>query len=162
MKWFKKQVDERQEMDLLKVEHIGFWFMYWLLLAEIVIQGIFMENGGRLAAGEWIAFMATSVIVLVGCVRKGVWSFYAKKVPGVATYLKYSVLVMAVVGIPFGVIFGIKWHPNDVRAIAICVIYYMVLMFILAFAAYFIVGTLTKKREAKLAEQTFEDDEEDL
>ena len=57
LKWFEKKVDERQEMDLLKVEHFGFWMMYWMLLAALIIQGIFMEDGVKRAAGEWIIFM---------------------------------------------------------------------------------------------------------
>lgn len=164
MKWFKKKVDERQEMDILRVEHIGFWVMYWMLLAAMVIQGIFMEDGRNLAAGEWIVFMTTSIIVLIGWIRKGVWSFYTRKVPGVKSYLIYSLIGMFAAGMPLGLVFGMKWHPNDVKGVLSCVIYYMILMFVMSFILFFIGGTIAKKREAKLANQVFDDsdDEEDL
>ncbi len=164
MKWFKKRVDERQEMDILRVEHIGFWVMYWMLLAACIIQGIFMEDGVRLAAGEWIVFMTTSIIVLIGCIRKGVWSFYTRKVPGVKAYLLYSLIGMLAAGGPLGLLYGLKMHPNNIRGVVACIIFYMVIMFAVMFIAFFIVGTLAKKREAKLANQIFdeEDNEEGL
>lgn len=164
MKWLKKKADERQEMDILKVEHIGFWAMYWMLLAALIIQGIFMEDGARLAAGEWIVFMATSILVLAGWTRKGVWSFYTRKIPGVKAYLIYSLISMFVVGMPLGIIFGSKWYSDDFRGVLLCVVFYMVLLFAASFILFLIVGTIAKRREAKLADQTFddEDDEEDL
>lgn len=149
--WFKKQVDERQEMDILWVEHYGFWFMYWMLLAVLLVQGILMDGGARLAAGEWIVFMTTSIFILVGMVRKGVWSFQAKKVPGVKNFLIYSCIAAVLIGMPFGILFGIRWHKGDVQALMATVIVHMLIMFIISFALFWVVGSLTRKREAFLA-----------
>ncbi|MBO5057166.1 MAG: hypothetical protein J6C64_12540 [Lachnospiraceae bacterium] len=164
VKWFKKRVDERQEMDLLKVEHFGFWFMYWMLFAALIIQGLFMEDGVKRAAGEWIVFMSTSVVVLIGCVRKGVWSFHTRKVPGIKAYLLYSLIASVLAGVPFGILFGLRANGNSLKGIILFIVYYMVLMYIITFAGFLIVGTIARKREAALANQDFEeeDDEEDL
>lgn len=161
MKWFKKKVDERQEMDLLKVEHFGFWFMYWMLFAALLIQGLFMEGGLKRAAGEWIVFMSTSIAVLIGCIRKGVWSFHTRKVPGIKAYLIYSLITAVLTGVPFGILYGLRANGNSVKGIMIFILSFMALMYIITFAVFLLVGTMTKKREAALAAQEFEDDEED-
>lgn len=162
VKWFKKRVDERQEMDLLKVEHFGFWFMYWMLFAALIIQGLLMEDGVKRAAGEWIVFMSTSVAVLIGCIRKGVWSFHTKKVPGIKAYLLYSLITSVLAGVPFGILFGLKANADSSKGIILFIVYYMMLMYVITFAGFLMVGTITKKREAALAVKDFEDDEEDL
>lgn len=161
MKWFKKNVDERQEMDLLRVEHFGFWFMYWMLFAALIIQGLFMDDSSKRAAGEWIVFMSTSIVVLIGCIRKGVWSFHAKKVPGVKSYLLYSLAASVLAGIPFGILFGLRAGGNSLKEIIIFIVYYMVLMYIITFAGFLLAGTIAKKREAALANRDFEDEDEE-
>lgn len=161
-KWFEKKVDERQEMDLLKVEHLGFWFMYGMLFIALMVQGIFMEGGGKVIIGEMIVFMSTSIFVLVGWMRKGVWSFQARKVPGVKAYLRYSLIVMVVAGVPFGLLFGLRWHQGYLPGILFTVVFYMVLMFVISFTGYWIVGSITRKREKTLEEQALsEEDSED-
>ena len=57
----------------MKVEHIGFWLMYYMLLAAILIQSFSFEDGFRLATAEWIIFMLTSIICVIGWIdRKSV------------------------------------------------------------------------------------------
>lgn len=161
IKWFEKKVDERQEMDLLRVEHYGFWFMYWMLFAVLVIQAFFVEEGGKLVIGELIVFMSTSIFVMLGWMRKGVWSYQNRKVPGVKSYVKYSLIIMFVAGLPFGILIGIKWHQDYLPGILSCVAFYMVLMFGLSFITYWIIGSLTKRREKILAEKALLEDEDD-
>ncbi len=158
-KWFEKKVDERQELDLLRVEHGCFWAMYWMLLAAIFVQAIFMEGGFRLMAAEWMVFMATSILLVAGCVRKGVWGFHTQKVPGVVSYFKYS-LVSAAVGIFFGFLFGSKNSSEGTAGILACAVVYGILFFAVSFIAFSGVGFIAKKREEKLAVQEIEDDEE--
>ena len=54
----------------MKVEHIGFWLMYYMLLAAILIQSFSFEDGFRLATAEWIIFMLTSIICVIGWIIK--------------------------------------------------------------------------------------------
>lgn len=160
-KLFEKKVDERQEMELLKVEHYSFWFMYWALFAATIIQGIFMDDA-RMAAGEWIVFMATCIVTLVGCIRKGVWSFQSRKVPGAKSWLIYSLILAVVAGIPFGLLFGMKGNTGNVKGIILFVVVMMVVFFVMSIIAFSIVGSLAKSREKKLADMDCEEDDEEV
>lgn len=162
MSWFKKlfekKVDERQEMDLLWVEHYGFWFMYWMLLAEIIIQGVIMDGGDKIF-GEGIIFMATSVFVVIGWIRKGVWSYQTRKVPGVKSYLMYSLIAAAVCGI-MGVLMGFKANPGNMPAIMFRGVTVAVNALWITFLVFLIAGGIAKGREKKLEMEAIEDDEE--
>lgn len=163
IKWFEKKVDERQERDIMEVEHIGFWAMYYMLLAAIIIQAFFVEGGEKHLVGEFVVFMATSVIVLAGWMRKGVWTYQSRKVPGVKAYLRYSIITMLVFGLPFGIVTGIK-AGSDWNSIAADTAITMLYIFIVCLVGFMIIGTITKKREEKLASQECDEneDEEDL
>lgn len=73
----KNNLDERQEMELLQIEHIGMWFCFWALLAAMTIQ-IFMGAPAPQIAGEWIIFMILCIGMLIACLRKGIWDRYLK------------------------------------------------------------------------------------
>ncbi|MBQ8597769.1 MAG: hypothetical protein IJ409_08275 [Lachnospiraceae bacterium] len=156
---FEKKVDERQELELLKVEHIGFWSVYWMLLASVLIQGIFMNKGVAEVLPEFIVFMIACVIIIVGCARKGLWSYQSRKVPGVKSYLLYSGITGVVAGLFFGIVNTMKWTEGDIQTIIISVICHMIGFFAVTFVAFLIVGSIAKKREAKLAEMDCEEDD---
>ena len=160
-KLFEKKVDERQEMDLLRVEHFCFWLMYWMLLASIVIQMMFMENGKQVATAEWIIFMVVSVVAVVGWVRKGVWSFYARKVPGVKQLLLFSLGMAVGVGVPFGILAGVRACTGSVVGILGFVFAYMIGVFVLGMALLSVACVFAKKRERTLADMAYEEDDED-
>lgn len=159
--WFEKKVDERQEKELLKVEHYSFWFMYWLLLGVLIIQVFIMEQSWQAVAGEFIVFMAASLFLIVGCIRRGVWSYQTRKVPGVKSYLLYSLTAAVLAGLPFGLLSGIKWHQGFLPGILFCVIFYMVFIFAATFVTYCIVGAITKHREKTLEQEALMEGEED-
>ena len=50
----KNNLDEMQELELLKIEHNGCWIAFWGLIIAIVVQNL---TGGamepRTLAGEW-------------------------------------------------------------------------------------------------------------
>lgn len=156
---FAKKVDERQEMDLLKVEHYSFWLMYYLLLIEIVIQGIILDEGDKII-GEWIVFMIVSVFALAGWIRKGVWSYQAKKVPGVKSYLRYSLLT-AVLGGALGFLGGLKRNSGNISALMMSVVCVAVWSFAGAFILFVIGGGIAKKREKRLEMEAIEDEDEE-
>ena len=157
-KLFEKKVDERQEMDLLQIEHYGFWLMFWMLLVEIVIQGVVLDGGDKIV-GEWIVFMATCVFVVIGWIRKGVWSYQAKKIPGIKSYLMYS-LVSAVVCGMLGVLMGLKKNPGDLSAIASRGVITAINALWITFFTVLIAGEIAKGRERKLETEAIEEDEE--
>ncbi len=159
--WFEKKVDERQEMDLLRVEHMSFWSMYWMLLAAMIIQIVFVEEGGRMIMGEWIVFMASSVLLVAGCIRKGVWNYQTRKIPGMKAYLRYSLVAMVVAGIPLGLLYGYKSAWGKRIGIWACIAGNMAGIFVVSIFAFMLVGALAKKREIKLAEQDIETEDEE-
>lgn len=163
MNWFKKffskKVDERQEMDLLKVEHYSFWLMFWLLGIEIVVQGIVLDGGDKIL-GEWIVFMVTAVFSVAGFIRKGVWSYQAKKVPGVKSYFLYSIIAGAVGGM-IGFLGGLKRNAGNQRALLANAIGMATGIFMISFIAFLVLGTITKHREKKLEIEAMEDEEDE-
>lgn len=159
-KWFEKKVDERQERDIMQVEHIGFWAMYWMLVIAIFVQAFFVEDGGKHMTAEFIIFFVTSIIVLIGWMRKGVWSYHTRKVPGVKAYLVYSLIAMLAVGIPIGLLNGYRWKM-EWRAILSSMAIMMASIFVISFVGFCVLGTMTRKRERELAEQTYEEDDEE-
>lgn len=163
MNWFKnlftKKVDERQEMDLLKVEHYSFYLMYFLLLIEMIIQGVILDGGDKIF-GEWIVFMIVSVFALVGWIRKGVWSYQYRKVPGIKSYLLWS-LAAGVVGGILGFCNGIKWNSGNILSLMVNVVCTAIGTSVLAFVLFLIGGGITKMREKKLEKEAIEDEDEE-
>lgn len=163
MNWFKnlftKKVDERQEMDLLKVEHYSFYLMYFLLLIEMIIQGVILDGGDKIF-GEWIVFMIVSVFALVGWIRKGVWSYQYRKVPGIKSYLLWS-LAAGVVGGILGFCNGMKWNSGNIQSLMVNVLCTAIGTSVLAFVLFLIGGGITKMREKKLEKEATEDEEDE-
>lgn len=155
----KKIVDERQQIELMKIEHIGFWIMYWMLCAVIVIQCISDKTGiGKAVMGESIVLLTGSIVVLAGCIRKGLWSYTSK--PLVKNYLLYSVAG----ALAFGVIDGINKYINieyfkgRFSELILTVGVSAIFMFAITFVVLFVCGTLVNKRKKKL-EQDFDEDD---
>lgn len=163
MNWFKKlfekKVDERQEMDLLRVEHYGFWFMYWMLLAAIIIQGVILDKGDKIL-GEWVVFMATCVFVVIGWTRKGVWNYQTKKVPGVKHYLIYSLIAAVICGL-LGALSAFKEDSGNLSAILLRAVVSAISTFVITFIVFLIGGGIAKKMEKKLELEAIEDDEDE-
>ena len=72
MKKMKNNLDEMQEQNLLHVEKNCFWGLYWMLFAAMFLQ-IFTGGGIRKIAGEAVCFFAVSIVMVVQCLRKGIW-----------------------------------------------------------------------------------------
>lgn len=161
-KLFSKKVDERQEMDLLRVEHYSFWLMFWLLAIEIVVQGIILDGGDKIL-GEWIVFIVTAVFSVAGFVRKGVWSYQAKKVPGVKAYFLYSIIAGAA-GAVISFLGMFKRSHGNLQGVLAGTIGTATGIFVISFIVFSVLGTITRHRERKLEleamkEATDEDEE---
>ena len=55
MKKTKSNLDELQELKLLKIEHNGCWLAFWGLLAVILTQIAIGNDSKQDLSGEWIA-----------------------------------------------------------------------------------------------------------
>lgn len=154
----KKIVDERQEAEFYKIEHYGFWVMFIGLLVAITYQVIFVKSGVFMIGGETIVFLVGGGVVLVGCFRKGLWSYISE--PTVKNYILYSIVFT----ILYSGIFAVKRYVNcdyfkeDITELILPVGIFSGFIFVFMFGLLFICGTLVKKRRKKL-EDKFEDDD---
>ena len=118
-----------------------------------------MQEVIAVVAGEFITFMVTSLVVVIGGVRKGVWSYQSRKVPGIKAYLCYSLVTGVIGGLFFGILMGIKWHQNDVKGIVACVLFHIVFLFGFTFVVFLVFGTIARKRERMLEQAESEEDD---
>lgn len=158
MKFLKKVVDERQELEILRVEHVCFWIVFWALLISIIIQALFLQTPFAQFAAEWIIFMICCIGSTIGFIKKGQWGFYSE--PGAKSYLICSLIGSFVFSILFGAAGYVRWE--NIRAypiIFICLVFIMfVFFFIGIFVALILTGTAVKKRRQKLEEEYSNED----
>ena len=148
MKQWRNNLDEMQEQKLLRIEHNGFWFAFWGLLAVMLIQQILTPSpmSFRTIAGEWIIFLSMALYVAVACARSGIWSRHLQM--NTKTNLAAS-LIAGFVLIVFS--FLVVWtnYPSWQGALAAGVIA-GVCGFLLCFAALQATARYTRRRIARL------------
>ncbi|MDD7388536.1 MAG: hypothetical protein PUG60_02545 [Lachnospiraceae bacterium] len=103
----KNNLDEMQELQLLRIEHNGCWMTFWGLLAVIIIQCITTPGNFRVLAGEWIVFMCQALYLSVSCIRHGIWDRHLR--PDLRTNMMASSLAGLACGIIFGLISYIRY-----------------------------------------------------
>ena len=108
MKKMKNNLDERQELKLLKIEHYGCWLAFWGLLIALAVQMVLTPDEPRFMAGEWIVFMALALYLSVACMKNGIWDRKLKPTP--KTNLLMSTAAGVVMGILFFAISYIRYH----------------------------------------------------
>lgn len=69
----KPKLDEMQEKKLLKLEEAGFWMIFWLLFAAIIVQ-IVADGNFKAVIGEIIVLLIASVYIAFSSLKNGVWS----------------------------------------------------------------------------------------
>ena len=146
MKKEKNNLDERQELKLLKIEHNGCWFAFWGLLAAMSIQ-MFLGNGSpKNLAGEWIVFMCLAIYLSAACMKNGIWDRKLK--PNFKTNAIASVIAGTALGVIWFVISYQNYH-NFIGSIMTGVF-----MFVctggLCLAALVVSSLIYKKRVEKL------------
>jgi len=149
MKKVKKAVDERQELEMLKVEHFGFWIMFWLLFASIIIQ-TGMGASYKQVGFEWGVFMIGCICTSISYLRRGLWDYYTK--PCIKTYLLYSIAFTIIFGILFGVIkyATVDYYKINVQYLIISIGIFSVAIFVLIFITMYISGQYTIKKQKQL------------
>lgn len=71
--FFKRNnLDEMQKQTLLKIESRGFWVLWGLLLAALIIESLLGFTAREMAA-EWIIFMFGCLYSVVRDLRAGIW-----------------------------------------------------------------------------------------
>ena len=83
----KPVLDEREMLELYRVEHFGLWLLYALLCAAIIIQ-LLMGAALSQMAGELAVVIIASAALVVLNVRHGIWD--ANSRPSVRDNAVYS------------------------------------------------------------------------
>lgn len=87
-------LDEMQKQTLLKIESCGFWALWVLLLAALIIESLLGFTPREMAA-EWFIFMLGSAYSVLSDLRAGIWDRRLK--PNTKTNVVVSVAGGAVV-----------------------------------------------------------------
>ena len=76
--FFKREnLDEMQKQTLLKIESRGFWALWVLLLAALIIESLLGFTPREMAA-EWFIFMLGCAYSLIRDLRAGIWDHHFK------------------------------------------------------------------------------------
>ena len=157
MKKMKNNLDELQELKLLKIEHNGCWLAFWGLLAAMLIQIAIGNDSRQNLVGEWIIFMCLAAYLTISCIRNGIWDRKLK--PNLKTNLAASGIAAAVVGI-FWFFISYRNYHKLVGSIATGIIMFLSVG-VLCFFALTLSSKFYKKRIQKLEDidESTEDDE---
>ena len=69
----KNNLDERQELIMLRIEHNGFWIAFWMLFALMLIEEAVSGMDFRIFGGEAAVLIVISIYLTAACIRNGIW-----------------------------------------------------------------------------------------
>lgn len=147
----KKIVDERQELELMKVERAGFWILFLALAADILIKVLFLGVPVRSLIGENIAFIAGCVTIIIGCTKRGLWTYYSA--PCLKDYLVHSIGGTLI----FSLLLMAALFLKGARHVLSLTAVFAVIIFTVMFAVMALMGEYTKKKRDRL-EKEYEDE----
>ena len=149
----KSNLDEMQELELLRIEHNGCWMAFWLLLASMILQMIVFGSGDfRILAGEWTVFMVLSLYLGFACVRKGIWDRHLKM--DMKTNVVLSLIAALVIGCLNAVVIFRNYQKPVGTAVAASIS--AVITFIICLAVLTVMKKSVKKRQERLEEEPAE------
>ena len=151
--FFKRDnLDEMQKQTLLKIESCGFWALWVLLLAALIIESLLGFTPREMAA-EWFIFMLGSAYSVISDLRAGIWDRHLK--PNTKTNA-----VVSVVGGAAVLVWGLIKFAEFGAGIAVLQAVIMgVCTWVLCFALLQLSMKAYKKRHAELENPKEDDDE---
>ena len=154
MKEFLKRdnLDEMQKQTLLKIESCGFWVLWVLLLAALIIESLLGFTLREMAA-EWFIFMGGCVYSVVCDLRAGIWDRRFK--PNTKTNVVVSVAGGAAVFV-WGLI---KFAEFGMGVAVLLAVFLGVCTWVLCFATLQLTMKAYKKRHAELENPEEDNDE---
>lgn len=158
MKWFsaKSNLDEMQELKLLKIESRGFWIGFFGLFLAIAAQ-VFLydpENAGN-TLGEFIIFICMGVYLMAGCLRNGIWDRHLSSTPTVNIGLSFLAAAVAAL---FNAVLSYRNYQNAAAALAIFILYFLILGTGIS-AALCICSALYHRKRKRLEEEIGDEEE---
>ena len=151
--FFKRDnLDEMQKQTLLKIESRGFWALWVLLLAALIIESLLGFTPREMAA-EWFIFMLGSAYSVISDLRAGIWDRHLKA--NTKTNAAVSVVGGAVI-----LVWGlIKFAEFGMGVAVLLAVFLGVCTWVLCFATLQLTMKAYKKRHAELENPKEDDDE---
>ena len=151
--FFKRDnLDEMQKQTLLKIESCGFWALWVLLLAALIIESL-LGFAPREMAAEWFIFMLGSAYSVISDLRAGIWDRRFK--PNTKTNAALSVVGGAVI-----LVWGlIKFAEFGMGVAVLLAVFMGVCTGVLCFALLQLSMKAYKKRHEELENPKEDDDE---
>ena len=152
--FFKREnLAEMQKQTLLKIESRGFWALWVLLLAALIIESLLGFTPREMAA-EWFIFMLGCAYSILCDVRAGIWDRHLK--PNTKTNAAVSV----VGGVAMFVWGLIKFAEFGMGVAVLQAVFLGVCTGVLCFALLQLSMKAYKKRHAELENPKEDDDNE--
>lgn len=148
--FFKRDnLDEMQKQTLLKIESRGFWVLWVLLLAALIIESL-LGFAPREMAAEWFIFMLGCAYSVLSDLRAGIWDRHLKA--NTKTNAAVSVAAVLVWGLIKFAEFGMGIAVLQAVIMGVCTWGLCFALLQLSMKAY-------KKRHAELENPKEDDDE---
>lgn len=147
----RKKLDERELMEMYKIEHYAFWFLFWALFASLFIQLIFFDASFKQIGAEWIIFMIAAIASAIAYYKGGHYDYYTK--PGIKSYLFYSIIFTVVTDIVTAIAIYVHHNYYNMTGYIITVVLFGVVLFGIIFTTMALTGEAIRKRRKKLEEQ---------
>ena len=149
---FKKaKIDEREKMEMYKIEHYAFWFLYWALLISMVIQMIFFDITFKSIAGEWIVFVVTSICISIAYAKGGHYDYIST--PGIKSSFIYALITTIIYDLVVGSYFYLNHNYYNITGFILTMLFQTILIFTLIIVVLLIVGNYIKKKRKKLEDE---------
>lgn len=154
MKWFNKKnnLDEMQELQLLKAESRGFWIGFIGLAVAIAVQAFLygVNSAGDMFLGEFIVFLCMGLYLIGSCLRNGIWDRHLKATPSVNIGLS---LIAAAVTALFNAILSYRNFQSVSTALSVFITYFLMLSIVIS-VALTLCSTLYRRRRKHLEEES--------
>ena len=146
----KNNLDERQELTLLQIEHKGCWIAFWGLLLSMAAQMILFGFDPKYSAGEFIVFMVLCVYLSMATVKAGIWDRSFKAV------WKTNLLLSLIAAVLFGgvmlIVYRLRFFDDMGRALIFAGIS-AAMVFALCFLALSVAMRSYQKRHQELEQE---------
>lgn len=153
----KSNLDEMQEIQMLKIEHRGCWLAFWGLCIAVIVQSALGNYSFQNIIGESTVLLILAVYLIVDCFRYGIWDRKLK--PDFKTNLFISLITGGIMGAFWFIVSYYRYHVliGSVATFAFMFIF----MSVFCMALLSGISKLYEIRRKKLDEKADEEEIED-
>lgn len=150
MKWFKKSnLDEMQELKLLKLESRGFWIGFFGLALVIAVQTFVYGRDVSITLGELIILLCMGIYLMGGCLHNGIWDRHLSPTP---TVNLCTSLLAALITATYNSIYS-YCNYQDASGAFIAFFVSFLLISVVLFAILSLITALYHKKKRQLEEE---------